>query len=1174
MSLPDSTQPDEHYAARLAARDEALARGQETPEDDLPEDLRRRLDGEVPFLKLVQDALSPATPLQALGRFQIRRVLGRGGYGLVYVAFDPRLGRDVALKVPRADALVTPQLRERFYREARAAAVLDHPNIVPVHEAGEVGPVCYITYAYCPGPTLAAWQRSRTEPLPAAQAAAFVATLAEAVSHAHARGVVHRDLKPANILLWFDREAPASAGVAPAGASRFNEFIPKITDFGLARRADEAGHTATGEVLGTPAYMAPEQAAGRGKEAGPGADVYALGVILYELLTGRPPFQTETALETLRLVIEEEPVPPRRLNPLAPRDLETICLKCLEKEPRRRYPSAQDLADDLRRHLAGRPIATRPVGAVERAWLWARRRPTAAALAVVSGLAALALVGVVTGIVYSRRLKEALDQTEQARGAEARARHDEQRASYYHRITLANGAWREGNVRKAVLMLRECPEEQRGWEWLYLRRLCFPELRLLHSPLEDWTWSTALVFSPDGRQLAAFVSPNTIKLWDVADGRELLSLNPTMGAIWSLAFNPDGTRLAAAGEDATVRVFDARSGEPLLPLNGHTKQVTSVTYSPDGNLLATAAFDGTARIWEARTGSLLRRFATNPANTKASVAFSADGRWLAEAGDAAPEVHIWDVVEGTKQTLRGLSDSAYSRVVFSPDGRRLAVAGLDRMVMIWDWQTGQTLLQFGPHEEIAWDVAFSSDGRFLAVGCNSGPIKLWDLADRREIATLRGHAGNVTSVAFEPGGVRLASAGAFGSVRLWDVTALPEPTVFRGHVENVRCVVFHPDGTRLATAGKDGTVRVWDVATGEELLTLWVHRETAGGVAFSPDGRRLASSDLADGIRVWDPGTGRPVFTVVPPGKETRSLVYSPDGRALASADTDGVHLWDAGHGGLLFSLRGHEGRINAITFSPDGCRLASAGFDHTVRIWDIATHREEHCLRTHGAEVHGVSFSPDGRRLATASGDESLCLFDTASGELVWRSFGHTSGVNAVAFCPDGRRVATASFDRTVRIWDAETGEELLALTGHTGGCLRLAFSPDGTRLVSTARDGTARLWDARPVRPEDGVEREALALVRRLVPTSKSLAEVRQRLEADTRIGEAVRRQALDYADTVWPARVRQRASRYVENRFAESMRLAQVREAVRSDAGLGDEERQAALEVLDRWPRASGD
>ena len=238
MTSPDSTQPDEHYAARLAARDEALARGQETPEDDVPEDLRRRLDGEVPFLKLVRDALSPSTPLQALARFQIRRVLGRGGIGLVYVAFDPRLGRDVALKVPRADALVTPQLRERFYREARAAAVLEHPNIVPVHEAGEVGPVCYITYAYCPAPTLAAWQRSQTEPLPAAQAATLVATLAEAVSHAHARCVVHRDLRPANILLSLSREAPAGAAGAPPGGSRLNEFVPKITDFGLARRAD------------------------------------------------------------------------------------------------------------------------------------------------------------------------------------------------------------------------------------------------------------------------------------------------------------------------------------------------------------------------------------------------------------------------------------------------------------------------------------------------------------------------------------------------------------------------------------------------------------------------------------------------------------------------------------------------------------------------------------------------------------------------------------------------------------------------------------------------------------------------------------------------------------------------------------------------------------------------
>jgi tetratricopeptide (TPR) repeat protein len=397
MTTKPSADGEEQYAALLEHFHDALATGDAATVSDsfnVAPDVRCRLERHAACLRLLDQALARPTPTDptppagragdhplALGRFAIRRELGRGGFGVVFLAFDPQLSREIALKVPRAEVLVTEDFRERFLREARAAAGLDHPNLVAVHEAGTVGAVCYIAYAYCPGTTLAAWLKARTEPVAHRDAALLAATLADAVHAAHQRGVVHRDLKPANVLVAAESGGPLS----PAAL--------KITDFGLAKvAASDSAQTNTGAILGTPSYMAPEQAAGHSRAVGPAADVYALGAILYEVITGRPPFQGDAAVDTLYLVRHEEPLPPARLRPGLPRDLQTICLHCLHKDPRKRYGSAAALADDLRRFIQGEPIHARPTPAWERCWMWARRRPAVAALLALSAAALLAFV--------------------------------------------------------------------------------------------------------------------------------------------------------------------------------------------------------------------------------------------------------------------------------------------------------------------------------------------------------------------------------------------------------------------------------------------------------------------------------------------------------------------------------------------------------------------------------------------------------------------------------------------------------------------------------------------------------------------------------------------------------------------------------------------------------------
>jgi tetratricopeptide (TPR) repeat protein len=445
---------DEQCASLLAAYHEALAAGLASTfrvQEEVPAELRPRLQRNLDCLRLLEQAFQPlaaktgmgpldtqaqspfsqpsdtGVPVSTLGRFEIERELGRGGFGVVFLAYDPKLCREVALKVPRPAVLVSSEAHERFLREARAAAGLDHPNVVPVYEAGEVGPGCYIAAAFCPGVTLAAWLRGQTEPVPWRTAALLVAALADGVEHAHCRGVLHRDLKPANVML---SPLPETGGGAPAKEGL--NFVPKILDFGLAKMVGRAedDQTQTGAILGTPCYMAPEQAGGKSRQVGPAADVYALGTILYEVLTGRPPFQGDSTVDTLLLVRGQEPLPPSRLRPRLPRDLETICLACLHKEPGRRYPSAAALAEDLRRFLAGEPIKARPTPLWERGLMWARRRPAVATLLGLCTAAFLALV--VGGLLYNAWLdtarRQAEDRADEAQRQTARANDQEKLA--------------------------------------------------------------------------------------------------------------------------------------------------------------------------------------------------------------------------------------------------------------------------------------------------------------------------------------------------------------------------------------------------------------------------------------------------------------------------------------------------------------------------------------------------------------------------------------------------------------------------------------------------------------------------------------------------------------------------------------------------------------------------
>jgi WD40 repeat protein/serine/threonine protein kinase len=1043
-----------------------------------------------------------------LGRFEIERELGRGGCGVVFLAYDPELRREVALKVPRPEVLATSELRERFRREARAAAGLDHPNLVPVYEAGEVGAVCYIASAYCPGITLAQWLRQQSEPLSFHEAATLVATLADAVDHAHTRGVLHRDLKPSNVLLQIadwrlqteNQQTPASGQSAILS---LQSVIPKISDFGLAKLVEgDTGHeTRTGALLGTPAYMAPEQAEGKIRAIGPATDVYALGTILYELLTGRLPFRGESDLDTLEQVRSQEPMAPSRLRARLPQDLTTICLKCLEKDPHRRYASAADLATDLQRFLRGEPIRARRAGVWEHGIKWARRRPAWAALLAVS---AIALTALLAGTAWHNiRLRGALTET-------GKAKDSAEFNLYVARINMAQRAWEEGQLGRMQYLLEGLrppatgTTEAPGFEWRYLWRLCHSDRLTLpgHDQLV-----LCVAYSPDGKYLASGGFDQTVRVCDATTGQVVRTF-PTNGRCYRVAFSPDGLCLASAGA-VKVTVWEMATGRELFSARSEVE----VAFSHDGRRLAFSSGSDEGRprdvkVCELATGKEVLSLKP-PAGQVIALAFSPNGRDLV-AGSFDGRIQVWEAASGKgRYTLTAGTGPVHS-LAFSPDSQRLAAASPEGLVKVWEAATGKQVLSLPGHASTVASVAFSPDGRFLASAGYDGIVKVWEAATGREAFNLKGQ----TCIAFSPDGQWLASAGADG-VKVWQV-ASQEALTLKGHKEFISTVAFSPDGRLLASASSDHTVRVWDAATSQQLRTLRGHSAWVWGVAFSPDGRYLASTSRDRTVKLWDWATGQVVRTLSGHTDGVLGVAFSPDGRYLVSTSRDWTaKRWETATGKEVCKYTGHLNHVTSVAFSPDGAYLATASVDRRVKIWNAATGEAILTFEGHGDEVWGVAFHPDGMRIASGGDDGRVKVWERATGRELLTFQGGTPAVNGVAFTPDGSRLASAGDDGTVKIWETATGQILLSLKGHTAGLLTVAFSPDGLRLASAGTDRTIRIWEGAAPTKEVILQRQAVRLVQSLFARLVHKPDVLEYLRNAAGLEAALRTEALAQAE-----------------------------------------------------------
>ena len=1105
----DACAEDRDFAERMADLDEAISTGIPVEAVETHDRSRRIINEASECLQLIErvrehspdclaDFLSDRRSAEAgqgpgddipvaIGRFQIRRRLGQGGFGVVFLADDPEIGREVALKVPNVEALVNDVTRRRFLREAQAAGSLRHPNIAAVYEAGHVGPICYIASEFCAGGTLAArlnnGDESSSPALSPSESAELVLALADAVQHAHSQGILHRDLKPGNVLIDdTDRDRSQTRFVAAEDL--------RIADFGLAKViSEDEGLTQSNAIVGTPQYMAPEQTMGDALPVGTAADIYALGAILYELLTGRAPFRGSSMLETMQQARSDEPVPPRRLQSSVPVDLESICLKCLEKDPQRRYESAGALKRDLSRFLSGVPVRARPVNRLERWLRWCRRRPGIAALSLSVLLLVFALIaGSLTAAMWlAQARQETLDNLQEKIVARDEATRNEDlalRAMFEARLsqisvrrTSRSQGQRTESLQAAARTAKLIPRiKPKPDDLLFLRNEVAAAMSLI-DVVDDTQWpyelrpGAAFANSPDGEQYAV----NDPETGDVVvrrlDDNSLIATldqsDPDV-VVRNLSFSPDGKYLACSwdrtGKLPRLQVWDVEQADVVCMVLLSSGRTPAFDFSSDGDRIAVGTRDKTVQVLDLPEFFVRDEFAGT--DSVECLRFHPDGSVIAVY--RGNQLECLDARTGeTLQKMTDLVEGECADLAWSPDGR-LVAAARSTLATLWDVDSGQAFRHLSHPGGPILAVDFHPAGRLLATSAEDNLTKVWSVDGGSSLLHLPGR-----STTFSDDGVWLGTPGGRRRVVMPDayqVLIQPRPS---GEISAPGLVSVHPNGRLLAASNRAQTV-FWDLVRGEVAAAV----VDQGCGRFSPAGEhfvRSSADELSRRSVTTSDQNGRILYRFGPLRKLSLGNVgeidMSEDGRVIACVDRYQLsritlHNERTSFSGIL--TPGHE-RARWLDMTPSGNLLATGTWRGVgIRIWDCRTGA---LLRTLPAGSAKVAFSPDESLLAVDEGRE-FTVWNVSDWRPVLEAQAKSAGSldqGAVAFSPDGTYLAIADAHNVVRLLDGRDFAELVRFTLSSNDKLEsLTFSPDSKLLIAGARGyrSSLHVWNLFAIR------------------------------------------------------------------------------------------------------------